>query len=500
VTTNAAPNRLEIATLAIVAGLWASQVTGFVSSNDGAHVALARALASGQVTIDDDAALTLGVDLAQRDGHFYADRPPGTALLAVPAVAIGGALDPTLEAESRRRQAVVVQPASLAFLRTYGARAVDGRRGAPLVGRLGTALASNLHAIFVGWLGLWLVARRLAALEFIADTRAMVLALLGLATLWGPYSTTLFSHGTAALFVALAGLAVEHARGETFTTAWMRSRAWGVHGAAWGLAVACEYTLLIVALAAWSCVPRYARRHAWLGAFAPMLALALYHSLAFGAPWRTGYAFQAHFEFARDTAGMFSGGLAQGLWILWGAGLGAGVLVRAPLLIVALWGMPGFAARRIELGLGAWLVPAAWIAWCILLASHRTPWGGEGVDHRYLIPLVPAVAPGLAWALEGWGARRPLVSLLVLGACAYAAFLSWASFLAWHDTLPFTSPRVGLAVGGISLVVGLISRRVWLCLDSWFVRGQRGDERGAAASRQRSPDAADAAVTMGAGR
>jgi hypothetical protein len=483
VTTNAAPSRLEIATLAIVAGLWASQVTGFVSSNDGAHVALARAFASGRVTIDEDAALTLGVDLARRETHLLSDRPPGTALLAVPAIVVGGAIDPSLEAESRRRQAVVVQPASLAFLRTYGTREVDGRRGQPLVGLLGTALASNVQAVIVGWLGLWLVARRLAVLEFLADTRALVIALLGLATLWGPYSTTLFAHGTAALCVALAGWALERTRGEAAhgrasITPSTNARAWGVYGAAWAMAVACEYSLLVVAAAAWSSVPRYARRDVWMAAAAPLLLLGLYHHVAFGAPWRTGYAFQAHFDFTRETTAIFSGGLSSGLWTLWGAGLGAGVLVRAPILIFALWGSSGFAARRIEHDNGARLVASAWCLWCLLLALHRTPWGGEGVDHRYLIPLVPAVAPGLAWALESWGARRPIATLIVLGGCSYAALRSWGSFLAWHDTLPFTSPLVGVVVGVVALLVGLAGRRFWLRFDAISRRPRASDAVG----------------------
>jgi hypothetical protein len=143
-------------------------------------------------------------------------------------------------------------------------------------------------------------------------------------------------------------------------------------------------------------------------------------------------------------------------------------------------------------------VAAAWCLWCLLLALHRTPWGGEGMDHRYLIPLVPAVAPGLAWALESWGARRPLATLLVLVGCAYAALRSWGSFLAWHDTLPFTSPRIGVAVGVVALLVGLVGRRLWLRFDAITLRGPaREVETRDSSGRASQPDDLVSAHTRG---
>ena len=64
----------------VLAALWISLASGLVSSNDGSHVALARALAlRGETTIDPEVGLTLWVDRARRDGHDYSDRPPGTA-------------------------------------------------------------------------------------------------------------------------------------------------------------------------------------------------------------------------------------------------------------------------------------------------------------------------------------------------------------------------------------------------------------------------------------
>ncbi len=66
---------------------------GLVCSNDGAHFALVRALAEDHSpVIDRFLSYTRHVDLSERDGHFYSDRPPGTALLALPFYGVAKAM------------------------------------------------------------------------------------------------------------------------------------------------------------------------------------------------------------------------------------------------------------------------------------------------------------------------------------------------------------------------------------------------------------------------
>ncbi len=56
-----------------------------VSSNDGSHYALTASLVEeGSVCINNFVQYTDIVDCARKDGQFYSDRSPGTALLAVP--------------------------------------------------------------------------------------------------------------------------------------------------------------------------------------------------------------------------------------------------------------------------------------------------------------------------------------------------------------------------------------------------------------------------------
>ena len=74
------------------------------------------------------------------------------------------------------------------------------------------------------------------------------------------------------------------------------------------------------------------------------------------------------------------------------------------------------------------------MAWVVLLAFHRTPWGGASEDHRYIIPAMPIVALGLASAWQRWvahqgGTRRGVaLGFLVLTTCS--AVLAWAGFVA----------------------------------------------------------------------
>ena len=70
----------------------------------------------------------------------------------------------------------------------------------------------------------------------------------------------------------------------------------------------------------------------------------------------------------------------------------------------------------------------------VLLAFHRTPWGGASEDYRYIVPAVPIVALGFASAWQRWAAheggtrRGAALAMLVLMTCS--AVLAWSSFLA----------------------------------------------------------------------
>jgi hypothetical protein len=422
------------AMLAILGALWATQVRGLVSSNDGSHLALARALAlRGEVTIDDEVMLTLLVDRARRGEHDYSDRPPGTAFAALPAVRAAAPLDRRWLAASLSamrdpagsggiEEALVVRPASDRYLHTYGTR--RQRVQGPSVNLLalqGTAALVGVHTIALGLVGVALVGVSLRRRGAPLGAQVMAALTLGLATLWGPYSTVLFSHVTAGTMLIGLVIALERLRGAPSSR---EIALWGgLAGLAGSWSVASDYALAVavVPLVMLGAPPRR-----WLpvivGAVPIAVATLFYHHAAFGSAWSIGYDHQTNFEFARSRAGTFSGNPLEGLWTLWGMGVGA----QSPIVWIGALGLALGPRRHWLLGLLPWLV---------LLTFHRTPDGGATSDHRYLVPALPLFAVGLGHAWQRWVTDDRRGRLTGLGAVAVAsisAVLAWSSFWAWR--------------------------------------------------------------------
>ncbi len=414
--------------MALVAVLWlcgtALVEPGIASSNDGSHIALARALAvHHQTAIDADLDLTLRVDFARRDGHAYSDRPPGTAFLALPAVWLGSRLDPILARLTAATDDVIVTPAHGNYLRTYVARQ---RNGPALVTLQGTALAVALHTRLVGLIGLILLAAWLRRRDTATASRAVVLGLVGAASLWGPYATTLFSHVTAATLVTAFALAIDRDH-DGRDGPWFAIAA-GLFGA-W--AIACDYALVLAILPATLLLAKPSR-WPWLalGAVPITAAVLAYHAAAFGSPWSIGYDFATNFAFARSRGETFDGDLVSGATVLIGVGRGAGLAAMAPLWLLGGVGLIAAGARRDK------LLALAALPWLVALCLHRTPWGGGTVDHRYILPLLPLLAVGLAALIENLRSRGRLWRRAGLGGVGAAAIWSawsvWSHFLAWQ--------------------------------------------------------------------
>jgi hypothetical protein len=396
---------------------------GFVSSNDGSHTALARALALRfETTIDPDVALTLWIDRAERDGHHYSDRPPGTAFASLPLVRLGAWLDPGFRERALADGEMFVTPSTERYATTYVVRARKNGRAPALVQLQGTALAIRLQAAIVGVLGLLCLNAWLHTLGHPRVARRIAIVVLVGATLWGPYSTVLFSHVTSgALWCAMALL---FARAPA-----MGDKAWLLAGVCGGWAIASDYTLVVpIAIHAALVVPRRAWWRLLAGATPLGIATAAYHSAAFGAWWSVGYDHHATFAFARERGSTFGGDPATGLWTLVGLGRGAGILAQSPVTALAIAGV--VAARRWREG-----VPV--LVWMLLLAFHRTPEGGATEDHRYLVPCLPLLAVGFADAWQRWCAPRYRMRGVVIAICGLVALCSaalvWVHFFAWRD-------------------------------------------------------------------
>lgn len=409
--------------LVAIAGVWFALGRGFTSSNDGSHVALARALVLRHETgIAPDLGLTLGIDRARRDGVDLSDRPPGTAFAALPAVWLGAVLDEQLWARTTAQGALVRRPAARRFAQTYVARADELGVTTPLARYQGTALLIDLHAALMGLVGLAIVARWLG--ERGVDLRARLVAIVTLATatLWGPYSTALFSHVTSGTTWVAMAYALSHPKPSPTRL--------GLAGLAGCWAVASDYLLAVPVVLH---VLLLVRPRAWiwvaLGALPIAIATLAYHQAAFGSPLSIGYDHQVVFAFARARTTTFGGDAIGGVWTLLGFGHGAGLAAQSPIVFVAI---AAWVRER-----PTWRQAAPILLWLAILCLHRTPEGGATEDHRYLVPVLPILAIGFASAWTRWIASGQRIARLRALAFAILATVSsalvWANFMAWRD-------------------------------------------------------------------
>jgi hypothetical protein len=179
-------------------------------------------------------------------------------------------------------------------------------------------------------------------------------------------------------------------------------------GACLALAPGCEYLTLFPAaiIGLWFvfAAPRSERVRRVdglvIGGIVPAVLLAGYHTVAFGAPWRTGYSFMTNPKFL---AGHASGLLGIHL-PTWAGSYGLLLGVRRGLLYVSPIAAFGFmfgvqhARRRNDVAFAAGL--AALGALFFLNAGYYMWWGGAAAGPRHLIPGLPFLAAGVMVGLR----------------------------------------------------------------------------------------------------
>ena len=452
--------------LALIGWVWGACAVGLISSNDGSHLALTRSLAlRHEPALGDEAPLTLRVDLARREGVLYSDRPPGTAMLAIPAVWVGAQLDDDLAAWAQRSRRVLQVPAGPDFAHTYRVRAPRAR---PLVELQGSAIFATLHVGVLGLLTLILVGLRLRAAGGKERTVGFCVAALALASLLGPYAITLFSHVPAAFAVSLLYWSAQRVEPSTAGEGRAARRAGVLLGLAAGLAVATDYLLLVPV--AGVTIARM-RRDLVVPFLTGVIVFgggaALYHTAAFGAPWAIGYDFHTNFEFAKSRATTFSGDTLDGFMSLFGFAEG-GMGRLSPLWflgIVAFFWSEGSSSSR----WAHWLERGGWCLWVIALASHRTPMGGAFHDHRYLLPLLPVLAYDLGRLMDRVDGPRVRRMWTLLPLVALASVIG-----TW--TYVFEMRRLSLLTGSVSMwALALAGAALGLVLNAREERVTRDD-------------------------
>lgn len=355
-------------------------------------------------------------------GHWYSDKAPGAALLAVPLVA---AARPILDA-------VGVDPVSY--------------KGIELETYVVTIVTAGLATVMAA-LALYWVARHVGASHGGATFAATV---FGLATPAWAYATLFWGHAlaTAALIVAFA-LAVDVRRsGGARRDVWLGV---GV-GLAAGWAVVSEFpsappAALIAGLALAHAWPggRHRRVLAGLAAGALVGGLTLFTQnwIAFGSPFHFGYSENLELVLRRlngEKTG-FIGHSFPKPHVMWELLFGRyrGLLPLAPVLVVSFFGIARLArapdTRKTAVVAG--IIPLYYL---LENSAFRGWYGGHNYGPRYLSGALPFLCLGLApiWT----AARRPLQGAMVLLALWGAAL---ALIAVSTDPQPGTTVRQPVA-------------------------------------------------------
>lgn len=376
-----------------LSALYFATVGGITSSNDGSHYALLRTMIANRTfaleQFDDFAE---GNDIALTpDGRLFSDRPPGTALAAIPFYLLGGPLPdppapfPSAAAPSRHDAGNPRLPYVLLLPVFAGAGAAALLYG--LQRRLGIGRAAALTAVLFFALG---------------------------TTHW-KYSTVLYSHALSAFLVTLA----------VYPAIWLAGQAragWGWHallGFVLGAAVVVEYAnaLLVIVVGLfwlWRTWPVAARRP-WatalpmvLGGLLPAAFLAWYNTVNFGGPLTLSYTYAVNYPWAGALATTFNFPLLAGLRALlwWGEGGGwcggppcvnQGLFLLSPVWLAAL---PGWLIFRRRQPAAFGLMSVLFLIYLLLFAKHHTSHGFTA-DGRYLMPFLGLLVPAMGFALDG---------------------------------------------------------------------------------------------------
>lgn len=367
VQNGAVRKRLWIIAPAALALAWAAVIQD-PGPNQNAHLALVTAIATdGTPRIDPYERWTR--DDAYVDGHFYSAKAPGLALATVPYYL---ALDAT---------GLVVHgpPHSVPWPR---AEVVAMPHTAPWeVGLWGAALPFFLVLLLV----------RSAAERLVPGYGTIAAVTLGAGSLAAVFATLYFDHELSALlgFAAFALLLRD------------RSRFALAAGVVAGLAIDVEFPLAIVALV----LALYAgRRLPYLGGLVlGVLPLLAFNTWASGRPWSLAYSHavlepgrSGHDVLGANASGIFGIGLPSLHALIALLVSAKGLLVLTPVWALAVAGL--VALRRSGRRAEAAVCLSVTALFLLYDAAYYLPFGGFNGGPRFLVPMLPFLALGIAVA------------------------------------------------------------------------------------------------------
>jgi hypothetical protein len=343
--------------------------------NQGAHLALVRALYSGTAQVDEYRWQT--GDVSYFKGHYYSTKAPGLALGTLPVYA-----------------ALRASGAENAIADAADSRRTTAERVIWVLGLWGVVLPAALTLLLV----------RFAGHRLEPGFGTVTALTLGLATLLLPFATLFFSHTLAATlgFAAFAVLLLERERSPSLPLVFAA-------GLIAGFGITTEYPVLLVAVALGVFAlardgPRLRRGLAFTaGAALGIMPLAVYNRLAFGSFTHLSYehavsraGVTGHDELGANVEGLFgvrrpSPDVLRELLFE-----SRGLLVVTPVLALSLYGLVLLYRRgkRAE----ALLIAFVAAAFLLLNAGYELPFGGWTAGPRFLVAALPFVAVPIALA------------------------------------------------------------------------------------------------------
>jgi hypothetical protein len=351
--------------------------------NQNSRFALVRAILERH-TLQIDAYSAHTGDKALWQGHYYSDKAPGSALLALAPVAAARGIS----------RAVHVDP--------------EGYPGLAWTSYVAAVVTSGLFTIVAALL----VMRLSLQWGFSRNAALFAATAYGIASPAWCYATLFMEHGLAAGGLMLTYVAAVDLDSSGLASTARRPRlSWAV-GAWAGLTVISElqaavpvsFVVMLALATAGERGPRDALATAMrilAGGLIAGAVLLVYNTLAFGSPLHVGYASEEGFEQLRH--GVF--GVTFPTWwrlreIL--VGSYRGLLPLAPLVAVTPIGLVMVArtpARRRQV-----FVAGAIVAFYLLLNASYYYWeGGWAYGPRQMMPALPFLALGLAPLWDSWG-------------------------------------------------------------------------------------------------
>jgi hypothetical protein len=337
--------------------------------NQNAHFDLTRALVERQTFHIDGYRVNTGdISWSPVSGqwHAYSNKPPGLPLLAaIPYAAISS----VERAMHRSLDDWFVMTLNM-YLLTVIVCATAG---------------AGIAVLTFRW------ARRMDAPPGLAVLTAIAGAF---GTIVLPYSTVFFSPVPAAFFLLLAFVLLDERP--------------VLAGAAAGVAGMCYYLCIPAAaiLAAGVFVRSRPKAMRFVAAGLPFgVILAIYHTVCFGAPWRTSLTFAQNFTEGELLLGLFRNYPTK--VALWGLTFSEyrGLFFVSPVLLLACVGA-GVMIRRPALRRDVVMIAAIALMMLVLMASFSGWEGGGSFGPRHLLPALPLLVLPLAF-LRG----RALVAL-----------------------------------------------------------------------------------------